>query len=55
MTGWDSRLGSASASLNSGSTVKSVVVVRVEMKCSLCSIVGILSKVSTGDNVSLGK
>ena len=55
MTGWDSRLDSASASLNSGSTVKSVVVVRVEMKCSLCSIVGILSKVSTGDNVSLEK
>ena len=55
MTGWDSRLGSVSTSLNSGSTVKSVVVVRGEMECSLCSIVGILSKVSTGDNVSLGK
>ena len=53
MTGWDSRLGSASTSLNSGSTVKSVVVVRGEMECSLCSIVGILSKVSTADNVSL--
>ena len=38
-----------------GSTVKSVVVVRGEMECSLCSIVGILSKVSTGDKVSLGK
>lgn len=47
--------GSVSTSLNSGSTVKSVVVVRGEMECSLCSIVGILSKVSTGDNVSLGK
>ena len=53
MTGWDSRLGSASTSLNNGSTVKSVVVVRGEMECSLCSIVGILSKVSTADNVSL--
>ena len=49
------RLGSASTSLNSGSTVKGAVVVRGEMECSLCSIVGILSIVSTGDNVSLGK
>ena len=55
MTRMEPRLGSASTSLNSGSTVKSVVVVRGEMECSLCSFVGILSKVSTGDNVSLEK
>ena len=40
---------------NNGSTVNSVDVVRGEMECSLYSIVGSLSKVSTEGNVCLVK
>ena len=46
---------SSSTRLNNGTTVNSVDVVRGEMECSLYSIVGILSKVSTEGNVCLVK
>ena len=49
------RLVSSLTRLNNGSTVNSVDVVRGEMECSLYSIVGILGKVSTEDNVCLVK
>ena len=55
MTGWAHKLVRASTSLNNGSTVNSVDVLRGEMECSLYSIVGILSKVSTEGNVCLVK
>ena len=55
MTGWEPRLVSSSTRLNNGITVNSVDVVRGEMECSLYSIVGILSKVSTEGNVCLVK